>query len=91
MQEHDDEAGVLGEAQYGKRRLECDDAFCVKVWGFGGLERLVIAEEHEHISRKAAEAEVKVAGFARCILLCEGVAEYVDLSNRCKCVRRSRC
>ncbi len=42
---------------------------------------LVIAEESEYIRRKAAEAKVKVAGFACRILLCKGIAEHVDLTS----------
>jgi hypothetical protein len=53
----------------------------VEIWGSGGLERFVIAEKHEHISRVATKAKVKVARFARRILLCEGVTEHVDLTK----------
>lgn len=51
----------------------------MEIGSFGSLEGLVIAEEREDIGRKAAEAKVKVAGFARRILVCEGITEHVDL------------
>lgn len=79
VKEHDEHAEVFANAQYGKHRFEGDDDLCFKVWRFGGLERLVVAEEHEDVGRKATEAKVKVAGFVYGILLCEGVAEHVDL------------
>lgn len=53
----------------------------MEVRGFGSLERLVIAEEGKDISRKAAEAKVKVARFAGRILVCKGVTKHVDLTN----------
>lgn len=79
VQESDKEARVLAETQYGKHRLESDDNFCFKISSFGGLERLVIAEEHENVSREATKAEVKIARFSRSVLLCEGITEHVDL------------
>jgi hypothetical protein len=56
----------------------------VEIGSFGGLEGLVIAEEGEDIGRKAAEAKVKVAGFACRILVCEGITEHVDLYEKRK-------
>jgi hypothetical protein len=63
----------------------------VEIWSSGGFERFVIAEEHEHISRKATEAEVKVAGFARRILLCKGVTKHIHLTSQREQVARMRC
>lgn len=77
--ERDEEARIFAQAQNGKHRLGHDDDVRVEVRSFGSLERRVVAEEGEHVGRKAAEAKVKVAGFARRILVCEGVTEHVDL------------
>jgi hypothetical protein len=81
VQERDEEARIFAQAQNRKQCLNRDDDMRVEIRSFGGLERLVIAEEGEHIGRKAAEAKVKVAGFACGILLCKGITEYVDLTT----------
>src|SRR6266850_2216957 len=86
VQERDEQARVLADAQHGKHALEREDDVRVKIWGLGGLERLVVAEEREDVGRKATEAEVKVARFACRILLREGIAEHVDLCH----VKRER-
>ena len=64
MYERDEEARIFGQAQDRKHRLRRDDDMRVEIRSFGSLKRFVIAEEGEHISRKAAEAKVKVARFA---------------------------
>jgi hypothetical protein len=79
VQDPDERARVLAEAQYRKHALKCDDNVRVKIWRLGGFERLVIAEEGEHVGGKATEAEVEVARFACRILLRERIAEHVDL------------
>ena len=80
-QEHDEDSRIFGQTQNRKHCLRSDDDARVEVRSFSGLERLVVAEEREHISRKAAEAKVKVAGFACRILRCKGITEHVDLTN----------
>jgi hypothetical protein len=89
--EHDEEARIFAQAQIRKHCLGRDDDICVEIWNSGSLERLVIAEEHEHISRKATEAKVKVAGFARRILIRKGLTEQVDLTSQRERVTRARC
>ena len=81
MQERDEEARIFGQAQDRKQCLDRDDDMRVEIRSSGGLERLVIAEEGEHIGRKAAEAKVKVAGSACGILLCKGITEHVNLTT----------
>ena len=56
MQERDEDARIFAQAQNGEHRLTPDDDIRMEIRSFGGLERLVIAEEGEDVSRKAAEA-----------------------------------
>lgn len=81
MYERDEEARIFAQAQNRKSCLRRKDDRRVEIRSFGSLEGLVIAEECDHISRKAAEAKVKVARFACRILLCKGITEHVDLTN----------
>ena len=87
MYERDEEARIFAQAQNGKHRLGREDDVRVEIRSFGGLERLVVAEEGEHVGRKAAEAKVEVAGFAGRVLVCEGVTEHVDLFTKGRKVR----
>lgn len=80
MDELDEQARVLANAQHGEHALERDDEIRVKIRGFGCLERFVIAEKGEDIGRKATEAKVEVARFACCILSRKGITEHVHLS-----------
>ena len=81
MEERDEQARIFGQAQNRKHCLRRGDDIRVEIRSFGGLEGLVVAEEREDIGRKAAEAKVKVAGFSRGMLLCEGITEHVDLTQ----------
>ena len=91
VHKHDEEARIFAQAQIRKHCLGRHDDIRVEIWNSGSLERLVVAEDHEHISRKAPEAKVKVAGFARRILIRKGLAEHVDLTSQRKRVTRARC
>ena len=81
MDEGDEQARVLADAQHGEHALERNDDIRVKIRGVGGLERFVIAEEGEYVGGKATEAEIEVARFSCCVLTGKCITEHVHLST----------